>query len=522
MATSSPARRTNAPAPAADPQQQIRQCFKSFSRFCGLLSIQPKEGGGRIPLVLSPIQRAYCKARTSRDIVLKPRQVHMTTCEAARDLWWFLTKPGARVVVVCQSQTDQAALKDISYKFTLFIDSLRRLGVEMKFGAESTSEWTLPATDSTLRIIQAGASESSAQKKGRGGTVNRLHISEAAFFEHADDTFNSLQESVPRFDSEVVNESTPNGAAGFYFEQWKAAIEGGGKSAYTPHFFPWWIHPDYRMPLEPGESLEPYDERELWRIEHGASPEAIKWRRWKVAEKGGNDLLVTQEYPDDPETCFLVAGRCFFDLVKLAVDMRSVREPIEIDEHGNLRIFAHPRDGYDYDIGGDTAEGTGGNPSAACVFERETGRHMATLHGQYIPHDFAAALARLGKRYNMARVAPERNNTGHAVLEALVHTERYRKIYKYLDGKLGYPTHDVTRGPMLDKLDADHRHSRFTTPDALFLGQMRTFCFNKLGKPEASKGAEDDVVMAGAIGWALINRPRGGTVLEEDPYGGEE
>ena len=53
------------------------------------------------------------------------------------------------------------------------------------------------------------------------------------------------------------------------------------------------------------------------------------------------------------------------------------------------------------------------------VFERGTGRHMATLWGMFRPGDFAAALATLAGRYNRGQVAVERNNHGHAVLRAL-------------------------------------------------------------------------------------------------------
>ena len=479
--------------------------MRDFPRFCGLLQIQPTEGGGRIPFILSPVQRAYCAKRTARDIILKPRQVHMTTVEAARDLWWFLNKNGARVVVVCQSQTDQAALKDIAYKFTLFIDSLRRLGIDLQLGRESTTEWSLPSRDATLRIIQAGASEASASKKGRGGTVNRLHISEAAFFERAEDTFNSLMESVPMHGSEVVNESTPNGASGFYYEQWKAAVEG--RSGYVPHFFPWWIHPAYHRRLEPGESLEPLSELEQSLVLRGATPEALAWRRWKVRDKGGADHLVTQEYPNDPETCFLVSGRCFFDAELVVPLVNAATPPVRVDEKGQLRVWQEPRRGSAYVIGADTAEGGGGDPSAAIVYERATGAHVATLHGQFIPWDFAAQLAKLGSFYNGATLAPERNNHGHAVLQSLQREHKYPRIYLHHDGKPGWLTSEATRSPMLDALDASHRRGTWSSCDVALLGQMRKFVIALNGKAQAAQGEHDDLVMASAIGWAVITRP---------------
>lgn len=484
--------------------QRIRQAFASFPRFCGLLKIPPKGGGPRIPLLLSPIQRAYNAARTSRDIILKPRQVYMTTLEAARDVWWFLTKPGARVVVVCQSQTDQAALKDLAYKFRIFFDSLRQLGIQLPFGVESTTEWTLPDRDATLRIIQAGASEASASKKGRGGTVNRLHISEAAFFERAEDTFNSLMESVPREGSEVVNESTPNGASGFYYEQWRASVEG--RSGYTPHFFPWWHHPEYRLPLDEGETFEPETSLESQLLDKGVPPECLNWYRWKVRDKGGNADLVAQEFPSDPDTCFLVSGRTFFDIKLISESIGTATDPIAVEDHDCLHIWAYPRRGSEYVISADPAEGGGGDPSAALVYERGTGAHVATLHGQFIPWDLAAKLAILGKRYNSAQLVPERNNHGHAVIQSLQRKHRYPHIYRHTDGKLGWLTNEPSRALMLDELDAAHRRKSWKTQDRLVLAQMRTFIVGATGKPAAAPGEHDDLIMAAAIGWAVATR----------------
>src|SRR4051812_6053047 len=354
-----------------------------FRRFTGLLQIQPKGGGGRIRFNLSPIQRQYDAARTPRDIILKPRQVYITTLEAARDLWFFLTRPGARVVVVCQSQTDQAPFKDISEKFRLFFDSLGRAGLRLEFGRESAGEWSLPKRDATMRIIQAGASEAAAAKKGRGGTVNRLHVTEAAFFERAETTFNSLLESIPgpEHGSEVVNESTPNGVGGFYYEQWQAAVRGA--SGYRAHFFKWWDHPEYRLALDADETMVPQNEIEQKLTARGVSPDQLKWYRRKVAEKGA--ALTAQEYPSDPDSCFLVSGRSFFDQDTTTKLFTAVAEPIETRDRGRIRIYRRPEAGKRYVLSLHTPEGGGGDASPGIFRERSTGGQFAAIYGQYPP-----------------------------------------------------------------------------------------------------------------------------------------
>lgn len=476
-----------------------------FRRFCGLLQIQPKGGGGRIRFNLSPIQRQYDAARTPRDIILKPRQVYITTLEAARDLWFFLTRPGARVVVVCQSQTDGAPFKDISEKFRLFIDSLARAGLKLEFGRESFGEWSLPARDSTMRIIQAGASEAAAAKKGRGGTVNRLHVTEAAFFERAETTFNSLLESVPgpEHGSEVVNESTPNGVGGFYHEQWEAAVRG--LSGYKPHFFRWWEHPEYTLPLEADEVVKPETELEEKLVSLGVSPPQLKWYRRKLAEKGR--ALTAQEYPSDPDSCFLVSGRGFFEQEVTARLLAKATEPVEKRERDRVRIWRKPESGKLYILTLDTSEGVGGDPSGGILRERATGELAATIDGQYPPWELARTGAKLGREYNDAIIAVERNNHGHAALQALEREEKYKKIYKHADDKLGWPTNAVTRPQILDALEDAHRNGLWASPDRATLEQFRTFIVPATGKPEAAPGAHDDLVMAEAIAWAVRQLP---------------
>jgi hypothetical protein len=502
---------------------EIASQFAVFERFAGLLKIQPKEGGGRIPLRLSPVQRAYCAARTARDIILKPRQVHMTTCEAARDLWWFLTKRGARVVVVVQSLSDGAPLKDVAYKFRVFFDSLRHLGIALTFGTDSTTEWSIPDRDATLRIMQAGASEASASKKGRAGTVNRLHISEAAFFEHADETFNALMESVPMTGSEVVIESTAHGAHGFFYEQWQKARHGD--SVYRPHFFPWWLHPDYRLALGSGEQFEPRSDLEISLAKKGISAERLNWYRAKLLEKGGDAARMGQEFPSDPETCFLVSGRGFFDGARLAAQLRDVRPPIESINYRAagardnivadrvvpaVRIWHRAERGKEYVIALDTSEGSGGDAGAGiCVERGGAGRHMATIWGQFKPWELARVAVWLANtHYKGAVIAPERNNHGHACLRALDAEQHYRQIFVDLDGKPGWLTGVASRATALDAFEQAHRQGVFDTHDEFLLAEMRTFVIGPTGKAEAAKGKYDDLVMAAAIGRDVICRAR--------------
>lgn len=488
---------------------KLRELYSDdFVGFCSLLEIIPKSGV-RARFKLNEIQAAYCAARTQRDVSLKGRQIGFTTLEQARDIWFFLIKPGARVVATCQSISDHGPLNLLSQNYRVFFDSLRRRGYDIRFRSESRSEWLLADADASLRIVEAGASEASAEKKGRAGTITRLHMTETAFYEYAEETLNALLECVPgvEYGSEIVSESTPKGASGVFYQQCQAA--GEERSAYKLHFFPWFAHGEYRLPLIDGETIEAETDREKYLTAQGVSVEQIKWYRKKLADKGSQDL-VDQEYPSDSKTCFLVSGRTFFDRSKtqnlLTASLSAT--PVEVSMGGKLRIWEKPVQGLRYVIGVDTSEGTGGDPGAAIVYERDTGAHVATLHGQFPPWELARAVAEIGRRYNGATIAVERNNHGAAVLQALDKDEpRYTRVFLDRDEKPGWLNTEVSRTAGLDAFEDAHRRGDWLSADPILLGELLTFVVTDKGKAEAARGSHDDLVMAAMIGWDVIRKP---------------
>jgi hypothetical protein len=494
-------------------------CFADYRRFCGLLQIVTK-GCGRQQLVLNRIQRRRIGQRSALDIVLKARQVGMSTEECARDVWHFLTHPGGRVVVVVQSMTDHSPLKVISGIVKVMLEGLEAIGIALSFTKATNTEWEL-ANGNSLKVIEAGATEQTAQKKGRGGTVTRLHCTELAFWEHAEATLLALLECVPAPEtgSEIVFESTPNGAAGPFFERCNQAREK--RTRYQFLFFAWFEHPEYRAQLEPSEAIEPQDDRERRLVELGCAPEQLKWRRLKIADFNGSVDKFDQEYPTDPETCFIVRGRTFFDKQVCMAMLRRCAEPLPVDNwRGRLRIWVPPQRGKRYVIGGDTSEGISDSAkpiekqphdaSAAIVRERGTGQHVATLWGILRPDALAEDLYKLGQLYNWATIAVERNNHGHACLLWLGPHLKYPRIYHGLDERPGWVTSQVTRTSALDVLEAEHRKNNpahYATPDRALVGQQSTFVIDKNGKATAAPGAHDDLVMADAICWDVLCKP---------------
>lgn len=520
---------------------ELAERFRNdFLGFCALLDIIDERGQRRKLLPLLPTQARFNDTRTGRDIVLKPRRVAITTLEVARDIWFFLTRPSSAVVIMCQSITDHSPVRTISGMVQLMFEALERANVDIRWKVFSGQQWQLEGRQGTLRIVEAGASLKAAEKKGRAGAIHRLHVTEIAFFEFAEETLNATLKCVPDRalnSSEVVMESTPNGAGGYFYEKYQDAA--AGKSEYRTLFLRWSDRTDRVIPLAEGESVVPNDTREARWLAEGVRPEQIKWYRRQVADS--KQRLVDQEYPSDEDTCWLIEGRGFFDQVVTQKLLVAAPEPIEtarihkmgddgaIAADGELRVFHRPEKGQQYIIAVDTSEGGEGknaDASAAHVYERGTGRLMAVLDGLLKPWALARELgarsrgssACLGWIYNGALIAVERQNHGHAVLRALHAEQQYTNIFFDRDGKPGWLNHEVTRAPALDTLEEAHRAGHWKPADRAVLKQLRTFVVNDRGKPEAARGSHDDHVLAGMIGWDVLCRPIQKRALDDLPY----
>lgn len=498
-------------------KKKLRRWKENFVDFAGELEVSPKDGGDPIPVRQSGILKLFEDARTGRDYVLKPRQVYMTTWELARDIWFFLTRPGVRVVVLCQSDKDNSAPKEISGRLVTMFESLRRKHPDVPFAKVSDTKWVrTDGSKSELRIMGAGATEKSASKKGRSGTIHRLHITEVAFFEYATETLTAITECVPgpESGSEITFESTPRGAAGFFYEGYNAAKSG--KNEYRAHFYRWFEQPEYRTKLNLGETISPETEREKELVElHKISPEQLKWYRQKVADPSKGQAKVDQEYPSDEETCWLFDGRLFFDKEALAKLRQTVANPINKGLSGAFKRWVFPEKEKEYVVAVDPSNGVGGDPAAAVVFERLSGRHCATLSGQFAPDVLAMHVAAIGWTYNQALIVVERSSSQMVVHNTLVSWKRpndegtgYPRIFVDKDRQYGFKMTPASRPGILDGLEVAIRTGAFKTFDLELVKEALLFIVQD-EKPQAAPGAHDDRIMASAIAWNLLSVPIG-------------
>lgn len=482
-----------------------------FERFCRMLVWIHTKAGKHETLNFNPIQSRYNAARTWRDIILKPRQIGLSTIEIARDLWKFL-QPGERVLLIVQTDANETYIEKFAGEFERMFEGLRRAGLALKFGKESTHKWTLPSIGSSLQIMSAGASVAAAKKKGRSETYSRVHTTESAFYEHPELTLNAVEEAVPNLsNTEIVHESTPNGAGNWFHKKYINAK--AKKGPYRAHFFAWFDDPTYRIALEPGEIIEPANDRERELVRRNSlSPTQLKFYQAKIASKGSSDL-VEQEYASDEDTCFLKSGRPYFDREALSRAATFVRDPNEHND-GGLRVWARPVPHTRYIISVDPAEGLGpdGNESVAQVWRPgATPEHAATLSNKMMAEEFAPHLIELARQYNEALIVFERNK-GMALNSALK-LLGYHNIFQDEDDKPGIFTSESSKAMMLSDMRKAQREGSLRSTDIILQTQMGVFVIDpRNGKPHApdknkKDGIGDDHIMAAAIGWHVLLRP---------------
>ena len=450
---------------------------------------------GLVPLILNRAQREYSEHCSKRNIVLKARQLGMTTYVAARFFIQTILQPGTVSVQVAHDQESAEEIFKIVHRFW------ENLPEAMRRGAFLTSRANIRQLgflhwDSEYRVATAADAEA-----GRGLTIHNLHCSEVARWPgDVVETMASLRAAVPN-EGEIVLESTPNGAGGVFYEEWQQADETG----YTRHFFPWWFDNDYRIePLT--TSLQPFTEQEEELVRRaGLTDSQIAWRRIKRAQLHG---LAVQEYAEDPVSCFRASGECVFDQQAIERALEMCTEPTEQKDNQRLSIWLPPRDTKEYIIGVDAAGGgSEGDYSCAAVIERQTGLQCAELHGHFPPGELARKLIELGTLYNEALLAVERNNHGYGVL-AHLHTERYARIFQDRDQD-GWLTSSVTRPVMIEGLAAMLELSPGMFRSSRLLNECRTFIRRADGRSAAASGAHDDCVMAMSIAQAVRERVAG-------------
>jgi len=444
--------------------------------------------GRNVPLVPNRVQQEYERRRGRRNIVLKARQMGVSTWVSAGLFLKTITQPGTLTVQVAHTQEAAESIFRMVHRFMEHLPRNVRRGA-LRTSRSSRRQIVFPALDSEFRVETAADPNA-----GRGLTITNLHCTEVARWGgDAVETLQGLRAAMPAM-GELVLESTPMGAGGCFWQEWQEAATTG----LVRHFFPWWWEPSYSG-MAVCETTLTDAERRLMR-EHGLTHAQIGYRRDILANYRG---LAKQEYAEDAHECFLSSGDCVFDRDAIDRGGHDLNEPFETRLAGSLKIWYPPVAGRRYLVAVDPAGGgTEGDYSAVQVVELETCLQCAELAGKMGGLELASEVAKLAREYNTALVAVERNNHGSGILAYLTGVCRYPRIYSQ-DGQDGWLTSQLSRPQMIGALGAALVETPGIFSSERLLKECRTFVRHRNGKMAAQYGEHDDCLMAMAMAIAV-------------------
>jgi len=426
--------------------EEIAELFTDrISLIESLITIENK-ARDTVPLILNPIQRDVILTETGRDVFVKPAQVGFSTIKIIDYLIDCLTIKGTVAVIIShEAFITQRLLRKAQAAY----DALReRIPAIPEMYHKSSFEKTFPGMNSSFYI---GSAQSYVF--GRGETIHDLLIDEYAFWEQ-DAARRILTPAIQRvpLEGRIAIGSTANGEGNDFFEVYKEAKEGKklGRSIFTPHFYPWFAHPEYTMPYDspfalPADRTPKLDliaeERDLVRL-HNLTHDQIRWRRYKIVEmnslrrSGELGLLFNQEYPEDDVSCFLAAGDMAYDPMqvnKLAEGCYPAP-----DSYMGMKVWHKPEEDARYLIAVDPGLGKVSETVASVWhFTDEKFTHCATWGGLYAPEATAMKLKEIGRYYNNAKIAPEANSHGLAVIALLKDYPNKYLRRDFISGRVG-------------------------------------------------------------------------------------
>jgi hypothetical protein len=437
------------------------------------------------PLKANKAQRAFERRRGERNIVLKARQMGLTTWAAARFFLKTITHPGTLTLEVAHTQESAEEIFRIVHRFVDWLPENLREG-PLRTSRANVRQIVFPEIDAQYRVVSAGD-----RNAGRGLTVQNLHCSELARWPgDPAETLAGLRASLAP-GAELILESTPDGVGGCFHEEWRKA----GETGMVRHFFPWWMERRYRAKAVDAGSLSD-EERDLMARKR-LNLEQIGYRRQIRADFRG---LARQEYAEDEESCFLASGDSVFELEAIEARLAAMAPPVEVRRNGELEIWLPPLKGKEYLVAVDPAGGgSEGDYSAAQVLELETGLQCAEFAGHVGGLELARLVTALAIEYNRAWLVVERNNHGSGVLALIETVCGYGRIYQQ-GGQAGWLTTSMSRPTALGRLDAGLVEQPERFQSRKLLAECRSFVRLPNGGSGARPGTHDDRVMAMAIG----------------------
>mgnify|MGYP001468216594 FL=1 len=431
---------------------------------------------GSIPFKTYPFQDDCVNDFQSHrfNIVLKSRQLGLSTITAAYAMWMVLFHKDKNVLVIA---TKLAVAQNFIRKCKFLLASCPKWLILPQI-VKNNSQALEFNNGSVIKAIPT------SEDAGRSEALSLLIVDEAAFVRNFDTLWTGLYPTLST-GGEAIILSTPNGVGGQYYDLYVLADKG--ENVFNPIKLPWDVHPE---------------RDDAW---------------FENETKNMSQKQIAQELLCD----FAASGETFLRVEDIEYIREWIRTPV--DRWGpdmGVWVWDYPLSEKKYVISADVSRGDANDYSTFHVIDTEASAIVAEYQGKLPPDRFAQLLAEAGRRYNEALLCPENNSYGYAVIMKLNELD-YRNLYfqnekdryNYMYGdkniaKIGFQTNSKTRAQILTKLEEVLRTKQVKIRSSRLYEELKTFVW-KNGKAQAMKGQNDDLIMALAIGtWLYDTSPQ--------------
>ena len=530
--------------------------LQQFYNFCSNLKIETKEEGLRKMDQLLGTQTYVMNeiaAGLDEDIhffvILKGRQLGITTISLALDLYWHFINEGLGGTLV----TDTEENRDM-FRGTLaaYMDGLPK---EYKIPLLAHNRNSLSLKNRS-RIFYQVAGTRAKGSLGRGKGITFLHGTEASSWgdeEGLASLLASLAETNPK--RLYIFESTARGFNMFH-DMYVTAKRARTQKAI---FCGWWRNEFYSADpnsdiykvywdgkLTPEEKEWTRDIKKLYDFE--INSRQMAWWRWKMLEGIKDESLMYQEFPPTEDYAFVMTGTSFFSTSR-CTDAAKVAKKIGYDNYryvfganfqdtevvksterlSTLKVWEEPIDTAYYVIGADPAYGSSDWADRFCIqvyrcYADGMEQVASFATSEMNTYQFAWVIAHLAGAYKNSTLNLEVNGPGQAVINELKNLKRqaaamtgtmgrqlmdvYGSMSNYIwrrndtmsgpSNSIGWLTTSQTKERMLSYMKDYFERGMMAVFDMDTLEEMKTIVRDG-GSIEASGRNKDDRVIASAL-----------------------
>lgn len=483
-----------------------------------LYTIKDKDAN-KVQFKKNKAQAHFNKNKHTRNIILKSRQLGFSTYEAIDSLDDALFNKNFSAIILNYEQKEAVRIfsDKISFAWDNFPELLRNL---YSVDANRANQLTFGFGDNSSSNIATAA-------EGRGGTFNRVHITELAklvkkYPQKASTLIASVMPAVP-VTGRIDIESTAEGSDGLFYKMfWEAYNRNSDRellpTEFKAHFYNWQWDEEIndKHVVIPFDQMDQSDKFKEYSEKHKLSPQEISYYYLRFISVNKDWNKMRQEYPTTPEEAFVGSGHKMFEEEDLKVLKPTLRMGKEYQE---WIFYEDYIDEHFYCMGVDVAEGNGdeesGDHSTIIILDitDEQTKVVAEFCSKKTPPDLLAyEIVRGANKYGDPIVAVERNNHGYTTLATLkgmygnIYTEvKEDKITDTITEKLGWWTSGSSKPKMMYELSELIKNRNLVISSKALYEELRTYDKDDLRRtkfdPDQSK--HWDRVMALAIAYQM-------------------